>query len=195
MEQKPFESCAVTGHRPTRFAFRYDESDPRCAALKQQLRCQLIRLCRRGVRRFWVGGALGVDLWVTEALLALRAEGCYAPEICLAVPFEGYDAGWSEADRQRMAAVRLACQQVAVVTDGADPAEDFKVRNRYMVDRADCLLAVWDSDRRRSGTGMTVHYAERLGLPVLVIHPDTLKVHYLLPEQRGKADGILGLFE
>ena len=182
MDRKAIESCAVTGHRPTRFAFRYDEDDPRCAALKQQLRRQLIRLCRRGVRRFWVGGAMGVDMWVTEALLALREEGEFCPEICLAVPFEGYPDRWNEDDRRRMAALRRRCQQVAVVTDGKHPAEDYKARHRYMVDRADCLLAVWDSGRGRSGTGMTVRYAEGRGLPVLVIHPDTLDVRYLLPE-------------
>ena len=179
METRPeLHSCAITGHRPSRFVFRYDESDPRCGDLKKQISTQLVRLYRRGCRRFWVGGALGVDMWATEALLALRAQPEYADiEVCLAVPFEGYDGRWNEADRRRMAALRRACQQVVVVTDGRGGAEDFLTRNRYMVDRADCLLAVFDGGRKRSGTGMTVRYAREVrGLPVLAIHPDTLVV-------------------
>ncbi len=43
-----------------------------------------------------------------------------------------------------------------------------------MVDHADCLLAVYDNDRSiRSGTGMTVNYAKKKGLPITLIHPDT----------------------
>ena len=184
MKTTSMNSCAITGHRPSRFAFRYDESDPRCIALKQQLRCQLVRLCRRGVRRFWLGGALGVDMWVTEALVQLRAEGEFLPEICLALPFAGYTARWSEEDRRRMDRLQQACQKVVLVTDGSHPAEDYKERNRYMVDRADCLLAVWDSEKgRRSGTAMTVNYAQKRRLPVLLVHPDTFSVSYLMPEE------------
>jgi len=41
-------------------------------------------------------------------------------------------------------------------------------------------LAVYDNDKAiRSGTGMTVHYAEKKGLPITLIHPDTAKVSVL----------------
>ncbi len=45
-----------------------------------------------------------------------------------------------------------------------------------MVDQADCLLAVYDNGHSiRSGTGMTARYAQKKGLPVFFIHPDTGK--------------------
>ena len=45
-------------------------------------------------------------------------------------------------------------------------------RNRYMVDHADLLIAVWDG--RPSGTGKTVQYTQQQGKPALVIDPKSL---------------------
>ena len=47
-------------------------------------------------------------------------------------------------------------------------------RNRYMVDHADFIIAVWDG--RSSGTGKTVQYAQRQGKPVIIINPKTMSV-------------------
>ena len=42
------------------------------------------------------------------------------------------------------------------------PVTNYRLRNQYMVDHADCLLAVYDNDRNlRSGTMQTVNYARR----------------------------------
>ena len=37
-------SCVITGHRPTRFKFKYNEKDKRCQRIKKCLQEQLIRL-------------------------------------------------------------------------------------------------------------------------------------------------------
>ena len=47
-------------------------------------------------------------------------------------------------------------------------------RNRYMVDHADYLLAVWNGSP--SGTGKTVRYAHQQGKPVIIINPISLDV-------------------
>jgi uncharacterized phage-like protein YoqJ len=54
-------TCAITGHRPTRFKFKYNENNNGCKRLKKRLRDQFIDLYGQGVRRFYLGGALGVD--------------------------------------------------------------------------------------------------------------------------------------
>ena len=54
----------------------------------------------------------------------------------------------------------------------------------YMVDHAGCLLAVYDNDRSiRSGTGMTVNYARKKGLPITLIHPDKATISKEKPER------------
>lgn len=47
-------------------------------------------------------------------------------------------------------------------------------RNRYMVDQADYIIAVWNG--KPSGTGKTLQYAQQQGKPVRVINPITLVV-------------------
>ena len=47
-------------------------------------------------------------------------------------------------------------------------------RNRYMVDHADVLIAVWDGSP--SGTGKTVRYAHQQGKSVTIIDPVSLDV-------------------
>ena len=67
-------SCVITGHRPTRFKFKYNEKDKRCQRIKKCLQEQLIRLYHQGVRCFWVGGAMGVDMWAAELLLRMKEQ-------------------------------------------------------------------------------------------------------------------------
>ena len=43
-------------------------------------------------------------------------------------------------------------------------------RNRYLVDHSSILLAVYNGSYR-SGTGMTVRYAQKLGREVIIIDP------------------------
>ena len=70
-------SCVITGHRPTRFKFKYNEKDKRCQRIKKCLQEQLIRLYHQGVRCFWVGGAMGVDMWAAELLLRMKEQQAY----------------------------------------------------------------------------------------------------------------------
>ena len=82
-----------TGHRPTRFCFGYNEEDPLCQKLKECLLEQFrILHDEKFVRTFFVGGALGVDMWAGEQLLTLRAQTGYEDiKIIVVIPFIGYD--------------------------------------------------------------------------------------------------------
>lgn len=64
-------ACAFTGHRPTRFSFKYDEEPSDCLKLKAVLVEQIGFLYQQGVTDFYTGCALGVDMWAGEAVLSL----------------------------------------------------------------------------------------------------------------------------
>lgn len=171
--------CAVTGHRPTRFKFKYNENYAGCKRLKKRLHDQFILLYEQGVRRFLVGGALGVDMWSGEILLKLKEKPEYSDiELVIVLPHPGHDERWDERSKKRMAFLRA--HSVECITVGTTPGpESYYKRNRYLIDHADCLAAVYDGDRNmRSGTGMTVKYAEQQEKPVILIHPDTGCVLY-----------------
>lgn len=170
-------TCAITGHRPTRFKFKYQENNTGCKRLKKRLHDQFVQLYEQGVRRFYVGGALGVDQWAGEILLRLKEQQEYSElELIVALPFAGHNSTWDERSKARLAF--LTQHSAEVVTVSNTPGSDaYKARNYYMVDRADILLAVYDNDRTlRSGTGQTVNYARKRKLPLIFIHPDSGKV-------------------
>ena len=43
-------------------------------------------------------------------------------------------------------------------------------RNRYLIDHADCLIAVYDG--QPGGTRYTVEYAQKKGLYIMIIDPN-----------------------
>ena len=167
-------SCAIIGYRPTRFKFKYNEKNIGCKRLKKRLHDQFISFYKQGVRRFLIGGSLGVDIWSGEILLKLKEQPEYGGiELVLVLPHPGHDARWDQRSKARLTFLLDHCAERVTVGTQAN-AESFYKRNRYMVDHSDCLLAVYDNDRTvRSGTGQTVQYAEKLGKSIILIHPDT----------------------
>lgn len=154
--------CAFSGHRPEKLPWGNDEQDERCLALKQQLREVLLQLCRGGCRRYICGTARGTDLYFLELLLELKRE--YPLEIEAAIPCPSQSQGWSKALRERYARDLAGCDLVSVLEDHYSPGCMLR-RNRYMVDRADMLLTVYDGSP--GGTAATVAYAEEKGVSII----------------------------
>ena len=70
--------CAITGHRPSRFKFKYSEDYALCKKIKASM-LEVFRKLHdeKEVRRFYVGGALGVDMWAAEQILRLKEQPGY----------------------------------------------------------------------------------------------------------------------
>ena len=126
-------ACAITGHRPTRFCFGYNEEDPLCQKLKECLLEQFrILHDEKFVRTFFVGGALGVDMWAGEQLLTLRAQTGYEDiKIVVVVPFIGYDSKWPDQSRHRLKKLIQNANDSIVISHSAD-VSSYKKRNYYM---------------------------------------------------------------
>lgn len=170
-------TCAVTAQRPTRFKWKYNENNNGCKRLKKRMQEQFIALYEKGVRRFLVGGTLGVDQWAGEIILRLKEQPEYSDiELVVVLPYPGHDERWDTRSRERLAfLIRHSTECVTVGTKAW--RQSFYNRNRYMVDHADCLLVVYDNERNpQSGTTQTVNYAKSRTLPIILIHPDTGKV-------------------
>lgn len=169
--------CAFTGHRPTRFSFKYDETHLACIELKEVLAKQINFLYRQGITNFYTGCALGIDLWAGEAVLALME---LHPEIKLhcVVPFAAQDQKWTPAQQARYhALLDRSCD--VILTQEEYSKDCYYIRNRYLVNHADIVLAVYDMQaNKRSGTGYTVHYAQAQNKPIVAIDPDDFHISF-----------------
>jgi uncharacterized phage-like protein YoqJ len=148
---------AFTGHRPEKLPWGNDESDPRCAALKQQILDAVRQAAGEGYDTFLCGMARGCDTYFAEAVLSLglRLEAY--------LPCPSQADRWSEADRALQTALLLQCGAVYMVEPEYTPGCMLR-RNQRMVDACDALLTVYDGSP--GGTGATIDYACRRGKSV-----------------------------
>lgn len=170
-------ACFITGHRPQRFKFKYNEDYKLCIKIKKTLRAEFIRhYTEKGIRRFWVGGAVGVDCWAAEIILGLCKQDAYRDmELCVALPFPEYNEKYDAKQKARWRDILRGCTDSVVVCPAFQP-DAYKKRNYYMADCCSCGIAIYDNDRAiRSGTGMTVNYAQRKSVKLTFIHPDTAR--------------------
>lgn len=170
------KSCAFTGHRPQKLPFGFREEDQRCAALKETLKKQIIHLITdEDVTHFISGMAMGVDMYAAEIVLDLK--NTY-PGITLesAIPCETQANKWNAAMRERYYEIAAQCDKETMLQTKYTP-DCMEKRNRYMVDNADYIIAVWDG--KPSGTGNTVKYAQKQEKPIIVIKPSSLTVDAL----------------
>jgi len=169
-------SCAFTGHRPARFAFGFNESDERCIKLNALLREQIEALIVKGVTWFYTGMALGVDQWAADIVLELKQTH---PKLKLIAvrPCETQADNWTVAQHERHFATLALCDDVFTIQPRYSQGVMHK-RNRFLVDHAECLVAVYDGGAD-GGTAYTVRYAKEQERSITVIHPDTLEVTQL----------------
>lgn len=142
-----------------------NEEDPRCAALKRKLWDAVESAYQEGYRHFICGMAMGCDLYACQCALELRAA---YPDVTVeaAIPCPTQADGWPEEQRGRWRRLVAACDYETLVSERYGP-ECMQRRNRYLVDHASLLIAMYDGSA--GGTRYTVEYALRRGLEVVDI--------------------------
>lgn len=140
------EIIAGTGHRPQRVGGYSD------AAYDKLVRFATAELQLLSPSVVISGMALGWDQALARAALNLDVT-LYAY-----VPFDGQDALWPPASRQRYAELMARATVTRVCSPGGYAAYKMQDRNQCMVDDCTKLLALWDGSA--SGTQNCVLYAE-----------------------------------
>ena len=167
MGVEPNCTCCFTGHRPEKLPWGTDERDSRCVLLKQSIARELEGLYLRGFRHFISGMAMGCDLYFAEAALELREK---YPDLSVegAVPCPTQADRWPEHQRRRWRNILDRCDLETVVQQHYDRFCMHR-RDRYMVERAAAILAVFDGTS--GGTQYTLNYAMDRGLDILLLDP------------------------
>ena len=128
------KNCCFTGHRPEKLGLSQERVE---AALKREIH----RAVGEGYTTFLTGMSRGVDLWAARLVLEERRA---APEIRLvcAVPYRGFSDRWSAPWRRLYREVLEQAAEARVFFPSFS-YRAFAVRNRWMVDRADRVIAVY----------------------------------------------------
>ena len=141
-----FSSCAFTGHRELKEGFSL-----------QRLEETIDELLSLGVRTFYNGLAVGFDLISAELVLQkkqlfpdIRLVGC--------IPFENQARYYSPQDKKRYEHILSRCDERVIVSE-TYTKECYFQRNRFMCDRADCLIAY--CLKNNGGTAYTVKYFQK----------------------------------
>lgn len=165
------KACAITGPKPTRFKFGYKDDYSLGKKLKKTMMEQFKRLYHeKGVRRFYIGGSMGVHIWAGELILNLKAQPGYKDlELVIVLPFPDYDIKWDVRSKKRFERLLKHCTEHLTIGEHSNP-DNYIRQNRYLVDHAEFLVAISD------GEGEQVGYAREKGIGVLRIHPDTVAV-------------------
>lgn len=165
--------CAFTGHRPKSFPWKYNEAVRNCTLLKEVLAAQIVVLADKGVTDFLSGMAQGVDLWSSQIVLDIKKRNPALKLHCI-LPCEEQESKWPESTQEQYRALLRQADDVVYVSREYDRNCMLK-RNRYLVDHSSILLAVYNGTRR-SGTGMTVRYAESKHREIILIDPISREV-------------------
>lgn len=149
----------VTGHRPGKLG-GYEFYAPG----RIYVRAEIERALRLLDPSELVSGmALGVD---TDAFCVAVSLGI---PVIAAVPFVGQERLWKREDQRRYMELLTLAKSIIVVSPGEYSPAKMQVRNEWMVDNSDHMLAVFDGSR--GGTFNCVQYARRCNKPMTVIPP------------------------
>lgn len=150
---------SFTGHRPDKLG-GYKLPNPTYLHVCQQIRKILVEV---NPDKVISGMALGVDQW--SAHIAMRL----GIPVIAAVPFQGQELAWPEKSQKIFNILIGKASQVVIVSEGGYSPAKMQLRNQWMVDRADKVIAIWDGTP--GGTGNCVKYAESKSKEIIFINP------------------------
>lgn len=154
------KTVCFSGHRPEKLPGKGRDDCSETLFIKDLLRSKIENSIDEGYTRFFSGVARGIDLWAAQAVLELKKKHPDIQLVCVK-PVENQGHNFPENDRLIYESVIERADSV-VCTSPEYSRNCYAVRNRYMVDNADRLIAFVNC--YRSGTGQTINYAKKLGI-------------------------------
>ena len=167
------KTCAFTGHRPQNLPWQFNEADINYLKLKQILNQQISQLAKNGFTDFLSGMALGSDTWAAEAVLNLRKKKPALKLHCI-LPCKTQAEKWPVSEQERYQKILAQADSIFFTSRNYHP-NCMLERNRFMVEKARLLLAVYNG-QPHSGTAAAVRHAQRLGCDIIIINPISLQI-------------------
>lgn len=169
--------CSFTGYRSRKLYEALGDND--ISELKAALRAEVDELIGEDFAVFQCGMALGADMLFADVILEFKEK---YPKVKLnaIVPCIGQENSWSEKQREKYRRLLENADKIKYVSQKEYFDGCMQLRNKYLVDTCDILLAVYDG--KRGGTMQTVEYAKKKNRKIRYIDPGTL-LRVILVEQ------------
>lgn len=150
---------AFTGHRPNKLG-GYIVPNPTYDLVRARIIHELLEV---EASHIISGMALGVDQWAAEIAVAAGIP------FTAAIPFRGQEDAWPTSSQKAYAALLKKAHDVVIVSEGGYSPHKMQLRNEWMVDHCDKLIAVWDGTP--GGTANCVSYAMSKDKEIIRINP------------------------
>ncbi|BCT30354.1 SLOG family protein [Bacillus velezensis] len=168
-------TISLTGSRPSKLG-GYDYYSPLNIAIANKLRDYLHSYLKAGMRVHAISGmALGADTIFALVVLKLKRQG-YDIALEAAIPCLNHPNVWPQASQEQWHKVVNQADKITYVSNLPYQPYLMQMRNRYMVDQCDELIAVWDGTT--GGTYNCVQYAKQKGVKIVQINPKHLVIEH-----------------
>lgn len=165
------KTVCFSGHRPEKLPLSGNNSAKVIRVLKSILYKEILDSISAGYRCFMTGLARGIDLWAGEIVLELKAQGEDIRLIAVS-PYKKHGESFKGEEKFILGNIMLKADDIIYL--GEEYSKGcLQKRNEYMVDNSGKLIAVVSD--YKSGTGSTIRYAEKQGVPVRIINAKTLE--------------------
>jgi uncharacterized phage-like protein YoqJ len=141
-----------TGHRPASLPGNYSQHTDRAL-----LSTADFILTEYKPEKVISGMALGWDIAVAQCAIN-RGIGLIA-----AIPFESQSSRWPQTSQTRYRRLLNKAAQIEVISPGDYSSEAMQLRNQWIVNHCDRLMALWHSEK--GGTKNCVDYALAINKP------------------------------
>jgi uncharacterized phage-like protein YoqJ len=174
-----------TGHRPNKLG-GYDWSSKKNQNIMFELYVKIETLLKDNLNenfRFICGGALGIDQMAFDICYKTKRFTCpeLQIELVLAMPFKNQDNNWIQESKDKLKSQRERADKVVLVDTldkykcnkvpvGEYHTEKMQLRNEFMVNNSDIVIAVWDGTN--GGTANCVKYAQVENKEIIIIDPN-----------------------
>ena len=148
--------CCFTGHRPGKLEIDEEE-------VKKLLEKAVDDAISKGYVTFITGMAMGTDIWAAEIILKRKKKNKEIHLVC-ALPHPGFESRRSLSEKAKFYKILRKADMVKEINDHYFPG-CYQVRNQWMVDRSNLLIAVFNGVR--GGTKNTIDYANKNGVEVI----------------------------
>lgn len=177
-------TVCFSGHRPSKLEGGYNWNTDKNIQIIERLSQEVEKLIlERDAGKFIFGGAIGIDQMAFEVVNKLKISKYPNLELVLAIPFKNQDSKWYEkSDVIRYNCQKLIANKIVYVDElkgtkyfcdivelGLYHIKKMQIRNEYMVDHSDIVIAVWDGSI--GGTKNCIDYARKLLKEIVRINP------------------------